>query len=141
MPEFIFGYSGSPIEANGEKIIKLSTDDVNAFNEHLKLCGQSKISEAEWQAICADGTVYYLLYEKGLPVARAAIEKLSDEAWEIADVRTAKQFRNRGFSETICRYVISQILSENKNVTIRTESYNLSMLRVIEKLGFKPYEI
>ena len=138
MAELLFEYCDSYIETNYKSIIKLSADDAEIYNDHLKLCGQSKISEAEWQEICADGTVYYLLYEKGLPVARAAIEKLSDEAWEIADVRTAKQFRNRGFSETICRYVISQILSENKNVTIRTESYNLSMLRVIEKLGFNP---
>ena len=138
MSELLFEYCGNHLESNSESIIKLSSVDTNTYNEHLKLCGQREISEAEWREVYANDTVYYLLFEKGIPVARAAIEKLSNDVWEISDVRTAKPFRNRGFSERICRYVISHILSENRKVTIRAESDNLPMLRVIEKLGFKP---
>ena len=97
MPELTFEYCGFSIKANNKDIVKLSADDVDTYNAHLRLCGQSEISEAEWQEIYADGTVYYLLYDKELPVARAAIEKLSDDVWEIADVRTAEQFRMGAF--------------------------------------------
>ena len=136
MSELIFEYNGSAIDADCDAVSKLCANDVNIYNEHLRLCGQNEISEADWREVYADNTVYYLLYEKGVPVARAAVEKTSGETWEVSDVRTAKPFRNRGFSEKICRYVISQILSENKKAAIRTESDNLPMLRVIEKLGF-----
>ncbi len=91
-----------------------------------------------WDEVCEEGTLYCLLFEKGTPVARACVEKYSEEAWEIADVRVVKSFRNRGFACEVCSFVLQYILDNNKNATIRTEEDNYPMQRVIEKLGFIP---
>ena len=84
------------------------------------------------------GTIYCLLFENGIPAARACVEKHSDEEWEIADVRVVKSHRNKGCAYEVSLFVLKYILDNNKNATIRTEEDNYPMQRVISKLGFIP---
>ena len=78
------------------------------------------------------------MFENGIPVARACVEKYSNEAWEVADVRVVKSYRNKGFAYRVSLFVLKYILDNGKTATIRTEEDNYSMQRVISKLGFMP---
>ena len=114
----------------------LGSGDYAVFAEHLALCGQRVIDRELWQKICDEGTVYCLLYADGRPVARACVEKYSAAYWEVADVRVAREWRNRGYGMAVCARVLERITKNGKCATIRTEEDNLPMQRVIEKLGF-----
>lgn len=140
----------------------LSVDEYPIFSVHLELCGQKPLPESSWDGIYNEGTVYcglfaedklseVILSENKLTenklsikasrhmVGRACVEKYSQNAWEVADVRVAKPYRNRGYACRLCYFVLSYILSAGKTATIRTEEDNFAMQRVIEKLGFTRY--
>lgn len=136
MAEIVYRFSGKQTGKISSDIRWISVNDLNLFNKHLALCNQKNLEQRKWDAIYEEGTLYCLLFEKGMPVARACVEKYSKEAWEVADVRVVKSFRNRGFAYEVCMYVLQYILDNNKNATIRTEAGNCPMQRVIEKLGF-----
>jgi len=136
MAEIVYQFSGKQTEKISSDIRWISVNELNLFNKHLSLCSQKSLEQSIWDEIYEDGTFYCLLFEKGMPIARACVEKYSKEAWEIADVRVVRSFRNRGFAYEVCSYVLQYILDNNKNATIRTETDNYPMQRVIEKLGF-----
>ena len=142
--EILYSY---PLEAkacvsgNFSNIRWLAREDYPIFAHHLELCGQRAISKEKWEEICRFGTVYCGLFHEGNMIARACREVLSDEKWEIADVRVVSGYRNQGYALEICRFVLAHILSEGKTPTIRTEKENLPMQRVIQKLGFLPSEV
>jgi predicted GNAT family acetyltransferase len=114
----------------------LSVGDYAVFLEHLELCGQRILEESEWKSAYREGTVYCGLFEDGRMVARACVEKYSSNAWEIADVRTARPYRDKGYAGLVCGFVLRYILNHGKTATIRTEEDNEIMKKVIGKLGF-----
>ena len=137
MTEIVYRYPATTAStADLSDIRWLKQDDLSIFEEHLALCGQQFDTETLWDEIWADGTEYCVLYADGKPVARACIEKYSADKWEVSDVRTAREYRGRGFAYRICAAVRNAILAQGKIPTIRTEADNLAMRRVIEKLGF-----
>ena len=84
---------------------------------------------------------YYQLFVNGVPVASGCIEKYSFEFWEAADIRTVKEYRNRGFGFQITAFLTNLIVSSGKTATCRTLPENTGMNRVIEKCGYeKLYE-
>lgn len=121
----------------GYEIRWLSKEEYNIFSEHLRLCGQREISKEAWNQIYDAGTLYCALMIDGKMICRACVEKYSDDAWEIADVRTVREFRNHGFAYQVCLFVLGYINSRQKLATMRTEEENVSMQRVIDKLGFE----
>lgn len=114
----------------------LDKTELQDFNIHLQLCGQTVIDNSLWNKIYDEGTIYAGLFLEGKMVARACVEKYSNEAWEIADVRVVNVFRNRGFAYALCSYVLYYILNNKKIPTIRTEDDNYPMQKLISKLGF-----
>ena len=136
MPEIIYAYHGEPVKQNCGKIRWLKREELNLFNEHLLLCGQKPLSQDIWNRVYDEGTIYCLLFDEMMPVARACVEKYSEKMWEVADVRVVRNFRNRGFAYAISIYVMNYILENAKIPTIRTEEDNLAMQRVIAKMGF-----
>ena len=114
----------------------LSKEELHVFNNHLGLCGQAAIDNTLWDKIFEEGTIYAGLFIDSEMVARACVEKYSNEAWEIADVRVAREFRNKGFAYHVCSYVLAYILENKRIPTIRTEEDNYPMQKVISKLGF-----
>jgi len=114
----------------------LSKEELYVFNDHLKLCGQAAIDDAKWRKIFEEGTIYAGLFIESKMVARACVEKYSNEAWEIADVRVAREFRNKGLAYHVCSYVLGYILENKRIPTIRTEEDNHPMQKVISRLGF-----
>ena len=138
MAEIIYRFSGTEAVKPVTNICWLTEKDFLIFNEHLSLCGQRNLEKDIWNAIYEERTIYCLLFADGVPVARACVEKYSDDAWEVADVRVARSFRNRGFAYDVCSWVLGYILEHGKIATIRTEEDNYPMQRVIKKLGFVP---
>jgi len=114
----------------------LSKEELHVFNNHLELCGQAVIDNTLWNAIFEEGTIYAGLFIDSKMVARACFEKYSNEAWEVADVRVAREFRNKGFAYNVCSYVPAYILENKRIPTMRTEKDNYPMQKVISKLGF-----
>lgn len=138
MPEIIYHFPGKEAKKPQSDIRWLSVNDLNIFNEHLSLCGQRSLDQSTWDEIYNEGTQYCVLFVDSVPAARACVEKYSADAWEVADVRVARPFRNRGLAFDVCSGVLQYILNHGKIATIRTEEDNTPMQRVIEKLGFVP---
>jgi predicted GNAT family acetyltransferase len=80
--------------------------------------------------------MYAGFFVDDIMVARAAVEKYSERAWEVADVRTVKEYRNRGYAHQLCKFVLKYICANNIIPTIRTEEDNYIMQQIISKLGF-----
>ncbi len=121
---------------------------LQAMNAHLKLCKPKHkrlffkgITTSDWNEWLNKGTQYYLLYEDNKPVARCAIEKYSDRAWEAADVKTVPEYRNKGFSKELVSFVTQKILEQDKIATCSTLPSNTAMLNVIRSLGFHKADI
>lgn len=138
MPEIVYQLVGSKVENNTWNIRWISREELELFNTHLSLCSQNLLEQGVWEKIYDEGTIYCILFENGIPVARACVEKYSNEAWEVADVRVVKSHRNKGFAYEVSLFVLKNILDNNKKATIRTEEDNYPMQRVISKLGFIP---
>lgn len=138
MPEIIYNYTPSAPRpaAPSAEIRWLAETDCALYNSHLALCGQRPLSEELWREIYADGTRYCGLFIGEQMTSRACIEKLSEELWEISDVRTAQDYRGRGQAYAVCDFVLRHILAEGKTPSIRTEEHNIAMQKVIAKLGF-----
>jgi len=81
---------------------------------------------------------YYQLFHNGIPVAAGCIEKYSFEFWETADIRTVKEYRNRGFGFQLTAFLTNLIVRSGKTATCRTLPENIGMNRVIDKCGYKP---
>ena len=114
----------------------LTVEDYPVFREHLRLCGQRILDEAQWKRAYEEGTNYCGLFVGDQMVSRACVEKYSINAWEVADVRTAKLYRGNGYARQVCSFVLKYILAHNKTAMIRTEEDNEIMKRIIERLGF-----
>ena len=138
MAEIIYQFVGSKIENSTWNTRWISREELDLFNTHLSLCSQNLLEQSMWEEIYDEGTIYCILFENGIPVARACVEKYSNEAWEVADVRVVKSHRNKGFAYEVSLFVLKYILDSSKKATIRTEEDNYPMQRVISKLGFMP---
>ena len=114
----------------------LTVDDYGIFCEHLKLCGQRILEKAKWEQAYKDNTIYCGLFVDGKMVCRACVEKYSLNAWEVGDVRTAGDYRRKGYAHQICSFVLKYILQQGRTATIRTEEDNQTMKKVITDLGF-----
>ena len=137
MSETVYRYRGPMPEAPSGSIRWLKPAEYEVFARHLELCGQKPLPKDIWDELEGEGTAYCGLFEDGEMVARAAVDRYSEDLWEVSDVRTAKPWRNRGYAEAVCRFVMRLILESGRTPTIRTEDDNAPMRRVIEKLNFE----
>ncbi|MBE5949047.1 MAG: GNAT family N-acetyltransferase [Lachnospiraceae bacterium] len=138
MAEILYKYlSKEKREVNSSLYIRwLDKAELQIFNNHLELCGQSVIDNTLWDDIYNKGTIYAGLFVEDKMVARACVEKYSDFYWEVGDVRVTKSYRNHGYAHEICIFVLNYIISQQKIPTMRTEDENIIMQKVIEDLGF-----
>lgn len=123
---------------------KIELANRHSFNKHLRLCKPihkrlffKGASKKDWKSWLNEGTEYYLLFIDDKPVARCAIERYSDAAWEAADVKTALNYRNKGLSKEVVSFVTRKILEQGRTATCSTMPDNYAMLKVIESLGYK----
>ena len=73
----------------------------------MEICGQAAIDNTLWNAIFEEETIYAGLFIDSKIVARACVEKYSNEAWKIADVRVVREYRNKGLAYNICSFVLN----------------------------------
>ncbi len=141
MAEIIYHY---PLRERGgladENVRWLDASELDVFNRHLALCLQRPLDAATWRRAYAEGTVYCGRFAGDTMVARACVEKYSEDRWEVADVRTVREYRGRGCATAVCDYVLRYILAQNRVPTMRTEEDNAAMRRVIAKLRFVPMD-
>jgi len=123
-------------EENQFQIKWLGENDVDEFNRHQKLCGKNTIED---DFLCDENARYCLLYADGIPAARGAIEKLSEDVWEVSDIYTAKAYRGNGFCTEVVNFICGEISANGKIITCRTRDDNESMKRVLEKTGFEVF--
>ena len=123
---------------------KIELANRHSFNKHLRLCKPihkrlffKGASKKDWESWLNEGTEYYLLFIADKPVARCAIERYSDTAWEAADVKTALNYRNKGLSKEVVSFVTRKILEQGKAATCSTMPDNYPMLKVFDSLGYK----
>ena len=138
VPEILYEFPERQLDREPSGVRWLSQNELEIFNAHLTLCDQRNLSQTIWDSIYDEGTMYCLLFVDNFPVARACVEKYSADAWEVADVRVVKSFRNKGLAFDVCSFVLRYILEQGKTATIRTEEDNYPMQKVIDKLGFVP---
>ena len=123
---------------------KIELANRHSFNKHLRLCNPihkrlffKGASQKDWESWLNEGTEYYLLFIDDKPIARCAIERYSDVAWEAADVKTALNYRNKGLSKEVVSIFTRKILEQGKVATCSTMPDNYPMLKVIDSLGYK----
>ena len=136
MAETVYVYRGPMPDTPQVDVRWLAPSEYEVFARHLALCGQKPLPKEDWDTNETDGITYCGLFADGEMVARAVVERYSEECWEVSDVRTVKAYRNRGYADAVCRFVMRLILDSGRTPTIRTEDDNAAMRRVIEKLGF-----
>ena len=78
----------------------------------------------------------YVIWDNGKIVARAAIWKYSQTAWEVAAVSTLPEHRGKGYGEMLVGHCTAIILRNGKVATCTTSDTNIAMRRLIEKVGF-----
>ena len=115
----------------------LTAADYKIFTNHLISCGQRILPQSVWADCFARGIHYCGLFADGQMVARACIEPLRPNVWEVSDVRVVQRMGDRGYAKRVCRFVAEYILENGRIATIRTEEDNLPMQRVIAFLGFR----
>lgn len=78
----------------------------------------------------------YVIWDNGKIVSRAAIWKYSPTAWEVAAVSTLPKYRGKGYGEMLVSHCTAIILQNEKMATCTTDSQNIIMRNLIEKVGF-----
>lgn len=136
MSEIIYKLTYLPKREYASHIRWLTINDFNLFNRHLAICNQKIMTIDTWNEMFKEGTMYFLLYVKDSPIGRGGVEKYSDNAWEAADIRVAKDYRNRGYGKEILYFLSEYILKHVKTATCRTEEDNFPMKRVIASMGY-----
>ena len=95
-----------------------------------------ELSREEWLGFWEQGYDYCGIVDKGLLVARAAIWRYSDGAWELASVGTMPEYRRRGLATEVCSLATSRIVTADRLATCNTRMDNIPMQRTAAAIGF-----
>ena len=103
-----------------------------SFDQNLKFSKEEYFANA----IPSDLWNDYVILDQGKIVARAAIWKYSQTAWEVAAVSTLPEYRGKGYGEMVVSHCTALILNHGKVATCTTSDTNQTMRSVAEKVGF-----
>ncbi|MCL2532208.1 MAG: GNAT family N-acetyltransferase [Oscillospiraceae bacterium] len=127
-------YVGEPCKS---QVKWLGENDVAQLNAHLHLCEQSPMDESQFRALYQQNIARYcLLYIDGVPVARGAVERYSENTWEAADIRVARKYRGKGLAKEMLRFLSQHIIAYGKIATCRTQEDNVAMQKIIHAVGY-----
>ena len=79
---------------------------------------------------------YYVIWDNGKIVSRAAIWKYSQTKWEVAAVSSLPEYRGKGYGEMLVGHCTAIILSHGKVATCTTNDTNIAIRGLLEKVGF-----
>jgi len=95
------------------------------------------LSRDEWRGFWRQGYEYVGIFDDGDLVARAALWRYSDEAWELAAVYVLPEWRRRGLAVEVCSLVTARILGAGRLATCNTRADNVPMQKTALALGFR----
>ncbi len=95
------------------------------------------LSLQDWQDARNQGYRYCAIVEGGRIVSLGAVWKYSRDRWEVAAIRTAPEFRGRGYAKRIVSFVTEHILASGRVPTCTVSAENVAMIRVVESVGFR----
>jgi RimJ/RimL family protein N-acetyltransferase len=110
-------------------------EDLPRLNRHLEYRGKPEITLGKYESWLENAN-YCGLFLGEKMVARGAVERYSEDAWETADIATLYEERGHGYAKQIAHFVTKHILERGKIATCRTLKTNLAMQRVLTALGF-----
>jgi RimJ/RimL family protein N-acetyltransferase len=96
------------------------------------------LGRAEWLDFWTQGYAYCGIFEQGALVARAAVWRYSDGAWELAAVFVVPERRRRGLAKEVCSLATARILDAGRLATCSTRADNAAMRRTAAALGYAP---
>ncbi len=97
-----------------------------------------ELSREEWLSFWDQGYEYCGIVDNGSLVARAAVWRCSDGAWELAAVATLPEYQRRGLAREVCSLATSRILGAGRLATCNTRADNVPMRRTAVAIGFAP---
>ncbi|MHB0999270.1 MAG: GNAT family N-acetyltransferase [Armatimonadota bacterium] len=90
-----------------------------------------------WNDWRDQGYQFCAIVEEGKIIARAAIWRYSDAAWELAAVLVREeQYYMQGYGKSICSFVTKAILDVGRIATCHTDIRNIAMQRTAESMGY-----
>lgn len=90
-----------------------------------------------WNEAREQGYQYCAVIEEGKIIARAAVWRYSDTAWELAAVFVREDHQRRGYGKSVCSCATATILDAGRIATCHTRTDNLAMRRTAESIGFQ----
>jgi len=93
-----------------------------------------------WYETREQGYQFCAVVEEGKIVARAALWRYSDTAWELAAVYVREECQGQGYGKSVCSFATMAILESVPTATCHTRTDNLAMQRTAESIGFQPMD-
>lgn len=94
------------------------------------------ISPEDCQGFRDEGYQYCAVVEDGRIVSIAAAWRYSEQAWELAVVSTAPEFRRCGYGQSVASFVTATILTQGRRATCLTATENVAMQKTAQSVGF-----
>ena len=79
----------------------------------------------------------YIMDNKILSLA--GVEFVSSDTWEICAVSSHPDYRNKGYSKSVCSFVAKYILENNKQAICETNISNYVMQKITQQIGMVQY--
>ncbi len=120
-------------------------DSVNDFELGRQLFEIAEQDSEPLQRIWSDvekwGYQFCAVVEHDIIIAKAAIWRYSEPAWDLASVGVMNENNMlRSFGKSVCSFVTSAILDADQIATCSTGSYNTAMQRTAESIGYQYIE-
>ena len=98
---------------------------------------QFPLTRKIWDEAREMGYRYCAIVEEGRIASLAAEYRYSDDAWMVAAVGTAPEYRRRGYAKAVVSFVTGGILRAGRLATCSTREDNMAMIRTAESVGFR----
>jgi RimJ/RimL family protein N-acetyltransferase len=93
-----------------------------------------------WNEAKEQGYQFCAVVEEGRIVARAALWRYSETAWELAAVYVLEEYQEQGYGKSVCSFATQAVLESVPIATCHTRANNLAMQKTAESLGFQPMD-
>ena len=130
-------YHGEEIIYYIDDIAKLPVPKYINEYENIRQFRNWDITPEDWDAgVRNDDIIYYGIFRNDVIISSGCIEKYTEDKWETADIRTARDERGHGYASQIVHLITKKILEQGKTATIRTFEENYAMTKIIKNFNF-----
>ena len=100
--------------------------------------GSMDLTKNEWLGSWHQGYEYCGIFADAALVARAAVWRYSEQAWELASVAVLPAYRRRGMAKEVCSLATARILDAGRLAMCSTRVDNVAMRRTAMAIGYCP---